>query len=168
MNPLRRLDNQQELSDLTGKICVEVGVYRGDFAKTILLSNPAKLYLVDCWEHQATAYDDVANLSDVRQNENYIFTQERFAGDARVELIKGYSMEASYMFSDEVIDFVYIDANHSAEACLNDMICWWPKIKIGGWITGHDYAWPSVRDAIRRFRRQEIPLTRDSWGIQKC
>lgn len=167
MNPLKRLDNQQELCDLQGKICVEVGVYRGDFAADLEKCLPERLFLVDCWEHQDTNYDDPANLTNEGQIDNYLYTEKRFASNKHVELIKAYSVEASFMFADEIIDLVYIDANHEERACHNDIVCWWPKIKVGGWICGHDYAWPSVQNALKRFNRPVVPLTRDSWGIQK-
>jgi len=34
---------------------------------------------------------------------------------------------------------VFIDANHSYEYVLADIIAWYPKIKIGGILCGHDY-----------------------------
>ena len=42
-------------------------------------------------------------------------------------------------FEDERLDFVFIDANHSYEACLEDIRLWFPKVKPNGVIAGHDY-----------------------------
>ena len=169
MHPLRKLDGT-EFQDIQGKICVEVGVYRGDFAQHIANCLTEKLYLVDCWEHQ-DSYDDVANLPNDQQMDNYMFTKARFAGNNHVELIKGYSSEASLLFAEGVIDFVYIDANHSEVACYSDLVVWFHKLKIGGWICGHDYTWPSVQAAINNYciprDYSYIQLTRDSWGIQR-
>ena len=36
-------------------------------------------------------------------------------------------------------DVVFIDADHSYDACRNDMMLWWPKVKPGGIFCGHDY-----------------------------
>ena len=43
------------------------------------------------------------------------------------------------MFDDETFHLVFIDADHSEDAVLNDLRAWIPKVKRGGLITGHDY-----------------------------
>ena len=40
---------------------------------------------------------------------------------------------------DEYFDLVYIDADHTYESVKDDIAAWFPKVKPGGWITGHDY-----------------------------
>ena len=35
---------------------------------------------------------------------------------------------------------MFIDGNHSYEFAKHDIELWTPKIRVGGWITGHDYA----------------------------
>lgn len=39
---------------------------------------------------------------------------------------------------DGSLDFVYIDGNHSEEYVRQDIRLWWPKVKIGGMLAGHD------------------------------
>ena len=43
------------------------------------------------------------------------------------------------MFKNEELDFGFIDANHKFEAVTLDMNIWYPKIKMGGILAGHDY-----------------------------
>jgi len=38
------------------------------------------------------------------------------------------------------LDWVYIDGNHSHEACLEDLRCWAPKVADDGLLCGHDFA----------------------------
>ena len=45
--------------------------------------------------------------------------------------------------SDDLIDLVYIDASHWYNDVINDINCWLPKIKSGGYLSGHDYV-PNV------------------------
>jgi predicted O-methyltransferase YrrM len=36
-------------------------------------------------------------------------------------------------------DFVYIDARHDYASALEDIRDWWPKVRRGGILAGHDY-----------------------------
>lgn len=51
---------------------------------------------------------------------------------------------------DGPVDFVYIDAAHDYESVKADIAAWWPKVKPGGILAGHDYceAWPGVKKAV--------------------
>jgi hypothetical protein len=37
------------------------------------------------------------------------------------------------------VDFVYIDGNHGYRAVSEDIRAWWPKIRPGGVLGGHDF-----------------------------
>jgi hypothetical protein len=52
--------------------------------------------------------------------------------------IKGYSPQEAVRFLDGQLDFVYIDGNHCYEAVAADLNGWWPKVKVGGLLCGHD------------------------------
>lgn len=60
------------------------------------------------------------------------------------------SKEASEKFEDESLDFIFIDAGHSYEDVSEDLKCWFPKLKKGGYFAGHDYSpvWPGVIKAV--------------------
>lgn len=47
--------------------------------------------------------------------------------------------------SNAPVDMVFIDADHSYEACKRDILAWLPKIKSGGIIAIHDYGKSQVR-----------------------
>jgi hypothetical protein len=40
---------------------------------------------------------------------------------------------------DGELDFVYLDADHTYEAVKADIAAWWPKVRVGGTLGGHDY-----------------------------
>lgn len=48
-------------------------------------------------------------------------------------------MEALKDFSDDFLDFVYIDANHEFDYCCPDIIFWSQKVRSGGIVACHDY-----------------------------
>jgi|GEM_PF-1665900 len=54
--------------------------------------------------------------------------------------VRAYSVTASSQYQDESLDVVYLDATHSYEQVLADICAWYPKVKPGGIIAGHDFA----------------------------
>lgn len=57
-----------------------------------------------------------------------------------VKLLYMNSKEASKQFKDKELDFIFIDGDHSYDGCGLDCDLWFPKLKIGGVICGHDFA----------------------------
>ena len=49
------------------------------------------------------------------------------------------NIQASYIFQDNFFDFIYVDANHKYKSVISDLIVWYPKLKRGGIMSGHDY-----------------------------
>jgi predicted O-methyltransferase YrrM len=43
------------------------------------------------------------------------------------------------VFADGSLDRVFIDADDAHEGCLADIRVWWPKLKVGGLMLGHDF-----------------------------
>jgi predicted O-methyltransferase YrrM len=79
-----------------------------------------------------------------------------FAGDRRV-ILRRASPAAAALVPDD-LDFVFIDGDHLYEPCLADLEAWWPKVRSGGWLFGHDidnpapkYADWGVRQAVEEF-----------------
>ena len=62
------------------------------------------------------------------------------------------SIQASQLYKDESLDFVFIDADHAYESVLSDIQAWYPKVKIGGILAGDDYGtMAGVRRAVDEF-----------------
>lgn len=61
------------------------------------------------------------------------------------------SIEASKLFEDESLDFVFIDGAHDYESVKQDLEHWYPKIKTGGWLGGDDLHLSGVREATDEF-----------------
>ena len=70
----------------------------------------------------------------------------------KIEFIIDYSTNAIKNIHDNV-DFVYIDANHDFEMVYKDLDAYYPIIKNGGVIGGHDYCpiYPGVARAIDKY-----------------
>jgi len=120
---------------------VEVGVQKGLFAKDVLsIWKNCKVYnLVDIWKQQ-TNYEDKANVNDQIQEENYQTTRENVAEFKDVpQFFRNDSLTAAKHFANESVDFVYLDARHDYCGVKEDLEAWYPKLKVGGMIAGHDF-----------------------------
>jgi len=120
-------------------ICAEIGTYDGDFAKKILyFTNPKKIHLIDPWVdswHAGAPHQD--KMDNRYQNVLKRFDREINLG--QVVINRGYSHEIYNSFEDNYFDWIYIDGNHQYEFVKKDLELYYPKIKIGGFITGDDY-----------------------------
>jgi hypothetical protein len=54
-------------------------------------------------------------------------------------MIRATSKDASNIFEDNSLDFIYIDANHAYDFVKEDIRIWFPKLRKGGIFSGHDY-----------------------------
>lgn len=114
----------------------EIGVYAGGFSRQLLLRlNINMLYLIDPYHD----YDDIGvDFTVANLQEGKIKTRKRLQHFDNVEYIYAASAVVAEYFSNESLDFVYIDGNHNYEAVKQDIKAWWPKVKKGGIIGGHD------------------------------
>jgi len=53
--------------------------------------------------------------------------------------VRSLSVEAASQYADESLDLVFLDADHTYESVLADLQAWYPKVKPGGLIAGHDF-----------------------------
>jgi hypothetical protein len=126
---------------LTG-IAAEVGVRRGTYSHLLLWNwRGAKLISIDPWlEDAPNAYVDKSNVSQSKHERLYEDTKKRLAPfGPRSEIWRLTSVRAAKRVHDRSIDFVYIDARHDYESVLEDLRAWFPKVRTGGIISGHDY-----------------------------
>jgi len=139
---------QEILTRLEGKSRVagaEIGVFAADLSARLLARPDLSLVMVDSWEGGGSAYegdsgDWHAGLSQEQQDAYQALARQRvvFAGD-RAHVMAQRSEAAAASIADGFLDFVFIDADHSYEGCARDIAAWWPKVKAGGFIGGHDY-----------------------------
>ena len=123
-------------TDLVG---AEIGVYKGEHAVSMIKRiNPKRLYLVDGYKLYDN-YEDGKRHYGIDQDD--LETAEKIADKINydcIERIKESSEDATRKIK-EPLDFVYIDAEHSYDAVKKDIALWYPKVKKGGVIGGHDF-----------------------------
>ena len=135
---------------LTGK-GAEIGVKHGQFSEFLLDHWTGQLlYSVDPWrEFGREVYHDDDNVNQQAQDRNYEITLNRLHrfGD-RSKLLRMTSEEAANVIPDQSLDFVYLDARHDYASVKEDIAFWYPKVKPGGILAGHDYLNGKIDDTM--------------------
>ena len=130
---------------LTGR-GVELGVQRGEFTTITLEGWRMCSYFVqvDTWQHLVN-YLDIANhaqhVQDRFQSEAFKRLQDQISlGHARdgAQCINT-TTSCAERYPDSHLDFIYVDARHDRKGVLEDLSTWWPKLRQGGIMAGHDY-----------------------------
>ena len=88
----------------------------------------------------------------------------------KINILKLNSDEAHKNFEDNYFDFIYIDASHDYESVKKDILNWYPKVKINGYIGGDDYnqTWPEVIMAVSYiFKNGIIEIGNGQWVFKK-
>lgn len=134
----REFEISRRLNQSGAKVGVEIGVFKGQFSKAILDRWPGTLYMVDPWRPLGDEYLDSSNHK--LHATAYSDTMNAIQGyEDRAFMIRALSDQAVHLFADNSLDYVYIDGNHAYDWVKQDLELWWPKLKSGGIMTGHDY-----------------------------
>lgn len=125
----------------------EIGVRRGATAEILMRSCPKLRWIaVDIW---VTMASDPARIA--QEEHRAYFVGQVLPRYKRLTLLEHESAEAAAMVDDGSLDLVFIDACHQYAAVKRDIALWSPKVRPGGWITGHDFdnpRFPGVRRAV--------------------
>lgn len=153
---------------------VEIGSYCGRSSRAIAdnLPDGGVLYCVDAWkpfecvppvittpdEGEAVYAEFLRNMSDVIDN-------------GTVTVRRMGSVKAAVTLNQDVVDFVFIDGDHSYNAVSQDIRLWLPLVKSGGIISGHDYGvYQGVNEAVHeRFGQRYDAVQHPAgsiWAVQ--
>lgn len=156
-----RLDLLRWLRELNFQKGVEVGVERGVYAKLICEQNTQmKLWGVDPYE-KYEGYREYSGQEEMDGiYEAMLEKMKPHIKEGQFEIIRKKSLDALSDFEDESLDFVYIDGNHEFDYPLQDIEGWYPKVRKGGILAGHDYVrvkvWDfTIKDALKKFTEEK-------------
>lgn len=132
---------RQVVEAANAKTMVEIGVWKGDFAKDMLqhCKTVEKYYVIDPW---ATLPDWNKPLNVDAKVFNDVYTEAmnklEFASE-KVVVLRGRTKEVIEEIPDGSIDFAYVDGDHTLRGIAIDLIKIFPKIKEDGLIAGDDF-----------------------------
>lgn len=151
----------RRIADVEEPVVVEVGVAGGRLSERILAGHPgATLHMVDSYLPAPKQPQRYRESGDVHATFDVAHQQRtRRIAAARVRAFRERariwvldSLHAARRFDDESLDLVFLDADHTYEGVTEDLRAWWPKVRRGGWLGGHDYGgWALVHGRRRYF-----------------
>jgi len=160
----------------------EIGCWKGASTSfmAVEIANSNKdidFYCIDTWKGSAEHLDSTSGGYEPMCLEPkgifLLFMKNLEPVKDYIKPIQKPSSEAVNEFSDEFFDFVFIDASHEYEDIKTDIELWFPKVKDGCVIAGHDYGWSGVKQAVDEFVKKnnlqffELPTCGPSWLIRK-
>jgi predicted O-methyltransferase YrrM len=84
-----------------------------------------------------------------------------------VTIVKSTSLEAAATYPDRSISFIMIDASHKYQDVIDDIEAWYPKLKLGGIISGDDLDWEEVKKAVDDTCKHYGVYERSTWYFRK-
>lgn len=128
--------------------------YRGSFLLDLIEKNNFKTIVEVGVKFGRTTFFLLDNLSDIKlfsidRDISMFYNNEvkKKYGD-RLIPIQGLSWDVADQVTDNSVDLVFIDADHSYPAVKKDIIAYIPKLKQGGILSGHDIDYPGVNRAV--------------------
>jgi hypothetical protein len=139
----------------------EIGVFRGQHAQSILnvVSALVSLHLIDPWyDFQKPEWNHTAGKwsgkgEKISGDKIYNEVCQRFK-NSKCIVNRAPSIVAVKWFIESELDFVYIDGEHTHKAVLDDLRAWWPIVRKGGVVAGHDYNMPGVKNGVDEFAKE--------------
>lgn len=167
-----------------GSIGAELGVWKGD-SSAKFIKRAKHIHLVDSWTVEAyqgskehggydaylKRYSELVgsdNPNDFQKYYDKIYQSvvDRFANHS----VTIHRMPTEHWFDTftEKLDWIYVDASHSYDGCLNDLRKSWNMIKQGGYLLCDDYSEKKldVKNAITDFAKEK-DLTIDNFYMDQ-
>ena len=152
-NTTKGLLNMIEECVTENDFVIEVGCFSGVSSRIFAL-NCNKLHCVDPYSWPAVFEAEKMFESIMSDYPN-------------IKKIKLTSVEASRLYENHSVDFIYIDADHTYHAVLEDIDSWVSKVKNGGYLGGHDIYIDDVRRAVEeRFGKEYKTYSDTSWVVK--
>jgi hypothetical protein len=143
--PIGRNELASLFAELGFKSGAEVGVEQGEYSEVLARANmDSKLFMVDPWKSYRGYRDHVGQE---KLDAFFAATSSRMRHLQRnilkpffeYEIIRKTSVDAARDFKDGSLDYIFLDANHSFDWIMQDLIHWAPKVRPHGICAGHDF-----------------------------
>lgn len=152
-----------------GCTVLEVGSYAGE-AALLFLQRAKRVICVDPWESYAAARGNAKHFMCSGAEVEAAFDRRTARFEDRIVKCKMRSTTAALFFQERSIDVVYLDGQHDLMHLVSDIGCWERKVKLDGWLAGHDYGrdcYPDVKMAVDiAFKKPDAVFADTTWAVK--
>ncbi len=147
---------------------VEVGAWQGKSTAcmAVELLNSGKSVRFDVVDHFKGSAEIPESKQPADQRAAFLANLEPVRQQIH-EVHECLSWKAADRYCDESLDFVFIDAAHDEDSVSRDLAAWWPKVRPGGIMAGHDLDREGVRAALTAFGADIQPIPPRTWEVRK-
>lgn len=145
---------------VTPRVIVEVGVFDGLLSRLLAdIHGVERLFVIDPWA-------EYKRFSQERMDQVAASVISWASTKPNVEVLRMKSSDAMSLVDDNSVDFFHTDGDHSTKGIRADIIGWLPKIRPGGLITGDNYEYDLIANAVNELlpQRQSAGLGRVWWS----
>ena len=145
-------------------IGAEIGVFAGKTSLRLLRREDLVLYMVDNWK--PFKVDGFVATKEM-QERNYKTALDNVAfANGRAKIMVSDSVDAAKNILNDSLDFVFIDANHNYQSVSEDIETWYPKLKKGALLCGHDYGNNEFDYGMEVIRAVHDAASRHEWKVE--
>ena len=132
-------------------VLVEIGVLRASNLLALSDMFPEMQFIgVDSYEaYTDPAYTVTSKISQLNRE----IAENRIANSGhshRIKLIVEKSKDVAHKTLDNSINLVYLDKGFTEQEQFDDVVQWFPKVKTGGILAGHEAYTPEILNATRQ------------------
>ncbi|WP_437327112.1 class I SAM-dependent methyltransferase [Sorangium sp. So ce381] len=127
---------------IRGGAMVEVGSWKGlstAYVGRLAAKNGVALHCVDTWRGSSDKYADRYRAMLAAEDVPGAFRANMAALGIQPNVLRMASTDAAAGFADASLDLVFLDGSHDRAAVLADLEAWWPRLKPGAVLAGHDH-----------------------------
>ncbi len=121
-------------------VAIEVGSWKGHSTSVlgeVVKEQGGHLFCVDTWKGaEGTRNRTEADGKDIY--DLFLLNMAKLVLMDTICPVREDSVTASSFFADGIADLIFIDANHMYSSIKADLRVWWPKVRMGGTMCGHD------------------------------
>jgi predicted O-methyltransferase YrrM len=158
------------------RMIVEVGCWLGrstSYVAGLCRARNLTLVCVDHWAGSSDRFDPAYRKLLASREIEIEFRQHLDALALPADIRRITSLAAAATFQPGSVDLVFLDASHDEPAIAADIAAWWPTLRPGGILAGHDYRddHPGVVAAVDRAATQHgLTLARgpgSMWALRQ-
>ncbi|MCK9371488.1 glycosyltransferase [Candidatus Dojkabacteria bacterium] len=130
---------------------LELGSWKGRSICSIadlIIDKNIHVSIVDTFQGTESEGDAHKEAKDIDLKKVFLENIESFGLSKYITVYQETTDNAVKNFQDGTFNFIFIDADHTKDAVTKDINNYRPKLNQDGILSGHDFAWHGVREAL--------------------